>query len=80
MLDVANAEWNKINQSDGSGARIHHAIQQVVPAVHEVREQWNLVVAQELYTGTLFMVPDLVFMPEEHQKDKPEIWVKRLHQ
>ena len=34
----------------------------------------------ELYTGTLLKVPDLVFMPRELEKEKPEIWVKRLDQ
>ena len=61
-------------------ARIQHAVQQVVLAVHDVREQWNLVVAYELYTGTPLKVPDLVFMPGELERDKPEIWVKRLDQ
>ena len=46
--------------------------------MHEIREQWNLVAAYELYTGLLLKVPDLVFMPGELEKDKPEIWVKRL--
>ena len=80
MLDLANAEWNTINQSHGWVARIQHAIQQVVPAVHDVREQWNLLAAYELCTGTLLKVPDLVFMRGELGRDKPEIWVKRLDQ
>ena len=80
VLHVANAEWNGINQNHGWVARIHHAIQQVVPTVHDVREQWNPMAAYELYTGTLLKVPDLVFMPGELEKDKLEIWVKRLDQ
>ena len=39
VWDVANSEWNRINQSHGWLARIQHAVQQVVPAVHDVREQ-----------------------------------------
>ena len=75
VLDMANAEWNRINQGHGWVATIEHAIQQV--AVHEVREQWNLLAAYKLYTGTLLKVPDL---PGELEKDKPEIRVKRLDQ
>ena len=78
MPDLANAEWNRINQGHGWVARTRHAIQQVVPAVHEVRGQWNLLAAHELYIGTVLKVPDLVFMPRELEKDKPKIWVKRL--
>ena len=78
VLDLANAEWNMINQGHGWVARIQHAIQQVVLAVHEVREHWNLVAAYKRHIGTLAMVPDVVFMPREPEKDKPEIWVKRL--
>ena len=78
--DLANIEWNHINQSHGWAARIQHAIQQVVPTVNDIRAQWNLVAAYDLYTGTLLKVPDLVFMPREPEKDKPEIWVKRLDQ
>ena len=78
VLDLANSEWNRINQSHGWVARIQHAVQQVVPAVHDVTEQWNLLAAYELYTGTLLKVPDLVFMPGELERDKPEICVKRL--
>ena len=73
VLYLANVEWNRINQGHGWVARIQYAIQQVVPAVHEVREQWNLVAAYELYTGKPLKVPDLVFMPGELDKDKPEI-------
>ena len=80
VLDLANSEWNRINQSHGWVARIQHAVQQVVLVVHDVREQWNLLAAYELYTGTLLKVPDLVFMPGELERDKPEIWVKRLDQ
>ena len=36
--------------------------------------------AYELYTGTLLKVPDLVLMPGELERDKLEIWVKRLDQ
>ena len=61
-------------------ARIQHAVQQVVPTVHNVREQWNLLAAYVLYIGTLLKVPDLVFMPGELERDKPQIWVKRLDQ
>ena len=56
VVDLANAEGNQINQGHGWVARIQHAIQQLVPVVHEVREQWNLVAAYELYTGTLLKV------------------------
>ena len=80
VLDLANAEWNKINQGHGWEATIQHVNPQVVPAAHEVGLQWNLVAAYELYTGKLLKVPDLVFMPGELEKDKPEIWVKRLDQ
>ena len=80
VLDVANSEWNKINESHGRVARIQHAVQQVVPAVHDIREQCNLLAAYELYTGTLLKVPDLVFMPGELERDKPEIWVKQPDQ
>ena len=73
-------EWNRLNQGHGRVARIQHAIQQAVPTVHEVREHWNLLAAYELYIGTLLKVPDLVFMPGELEKDKPEISVKRLDQ
>ena len=76
----ANVEWNRINQGHGWVARIEHAIQQVVPTVHDVKEQWNVVMAYELYIGTLLKVPELVFMPGALEKDKPEIWVKRLDQ
>ena len=79
-MDLANSEWNRINQSHGWVARVQHAVQQVVLAVHDVREQWNLLAAYELYTGTLLKVPDLVSMPGELERDKPEIWVKRLDQ
>ena len=48
--------------------------------MHDIRKQWNLVAAYELYTGTLLKVPNLVFMPGELEKDTPEIWVKRLDQ
>ena len=61
-------------------ARIQHAIQQVVPAMHDVREQWKLLAPYDLYTGTLLKVPDLPFLRGEPEGDKPEIWVKRLHQ
>ena len=61
-------------------AGIQHAIQQVVPAVHEVKEQCNLLAAYKLYKGTLLKVPDLVIMHGELEKDKPEIWVKSLDQ
>ena len=80
VLDLANSEWNRINQSHGWVARIQHAVQQVVPAVHDVLEQWNLLAVYELYTGTLLKVPDLVFMPSELERDKPKIWVKGLDQ
>ena len=73
VLDLANAEWKRINQNHGWVARTQHAIQQVLPAVHDVREKWNLMAAYELYTGTLLKVVDLVFMPGELEKDKPEI-------
>ena len=42
VLDVANSEWNRINQSHRWVAWIQPAVQQVVLAVHDVREQWNL--------------------------------------
>ena len=61
-------------------ARIQHAVQQVVPVVHDVREQWNLLAAYELYTGTLLNVSDLVFMLGEPERHKPEILVKRPDQ
>ena len=61
-------------------ARIQHAVQQVVPVVHDVREQWNLLAAYELYTGTLLNVSDLVFMLGELERHKPEILVKRPDQ
>ena len=32
------------------------------------------------HTGTLLKVPNLVFMPSGLERDKPEIWVKRLDQ
>ena len=80
VLDLANSEWSRVNQSHRWLARIQHAVQQVVPAVHDAREQWNLLAAYELYTGTLLKVPDLVFMPGELERDKPEIWVKRPDQ
>ena len=80
VLDLANAESNRINQSHGWVARIQHAIQQVVPAVHDVREQWSLLAAYELYTGTLLKVLDLVFIPGQVERDKHEIWVKRPDQ
>ena len=38
VLDPANSEWKRINQSHGWVARNQHAVQQVVPAVHDVRE------------------------------------------
>ena len=78
--ELANSEWNRINQSHGWVARIQHAVQQVVPALHDVREQWNLLATYELYTGTLLKVPDLVFVPGEPERDKPQIWIKRLDQ
>ena len=80
VLDLANSEWNRINQSHEWVARIQHAVEEVVDAVHGVREQWNLLAAHELYTGTPLKVPDLVFMPGELERDNPEIWVKRLDQ
>ena len=80
VLDLANAEWNRINQNHDWVARMQHAIQQVVPAVHCILEQCNVLAAYELYTGTLLKVPDLVFMRGELERDKPEIWVKRLDQ
>ena len=83
VLDLANTKWNRINhinQSHGWVAWIQHAVQQVVPAVHDVWEQWNLLAVYELYTRTLLKVPDLVFMPGELERDKPEIRVKRLDQ
>ena len=76
MLDLANLEWNRINQSHGWVAGIQHAVQHVVPAVLRVRERWDLQAAYEPYTGTPLKVPDLVFMPGELERDKPEIWVK----
>ena len=48
--------------------------------MHDVRQQRNLLAAYELCTGTLLKVSDLVFMPGELERDKPEIWVKRLDQ
>ena len=36
VLGLANSEWNRINQSHGSVARIQHAVQQVVLAVHDI--------------------------------------------
>ena len=36
--------------------------------VHDVREQWNVLAAYELYTGTLLKVPDLVFMLGELER------------
>ena len=80
VLDLANSEWNEINRSHGWMAWIQHAVQQVVLAVHHVRKQWNLLATYELYTGTLLKVPDVVFMPGEPERDKPEIWVKWLDQ
>ena len=80
VLDLANLEWNRINQSHGMVDRIQHAVQHVLPAVHDVREQWNLLAAYELYTGTLLKAPDLVFMPGELERDKLKIWVKQLDQ
>ena len=80
VLDLANSEWNRVNQSHGWVAWIQHAVQRVVPAVHDVREQWNLLAAYERCTGTLLKVPDVVFMPGELERDKPKIWVKRLDQ
>ena len=75
---LANSEWNKMNDGHGWVAWIQHAVQQAVPAVHNVKEEWNLLAAYELYTGTLLKVPDLVFMRGEPERDKPDIWVKRL--
>ena len=80
VLDVATTEWNRISQNQGWVARIWHGIQQVVPAVNDIGELWNLVAAYELYMGTPLKVPDLVFRPGELQKGKPELWVKRLDQ
>ena len=48
--------------------------------MHDVWEQWNLLAAYELYTRTPLKVQDLVFMPGELERDKPDIWVKRLDQ
>ena len=45
VLDLANLEWNRINESHGWVTRIQHAVQQLVPPVHDVREQWNLLTA-----------------------------------
>ena len=42
VLDMAHLEWKRINQSHGWVARIQHAVQQVVPAGHDVRELWYL--------------------------------------
>ena len=61
-------------------ARIPHAVQQMVPAVHDVWVQWNVLVAYELNAETLLKVAYLVFMPRELNKDKPEILVKVLDQ
>ena len=60
--------------------RIQHAVQLLVPTVHGVKEQWNLLGAYKLYIETLLKVPELVFMPGELERDKPEIWVKQLDQ
>ena len=78
MQDLANTEWDKMNKSHGWVPRLQHAIQQVVPTVMDTREQWKLAAAYQLYTGTLVKVPDMVFIPGELEKDKNEIWVKRL--
>ena len=48
--------------------------------MHDVREQWNLLAAYEVYTEALMKVPDLVFIPDELERDKPEIRVKRSDQ
>ena len=48
--------------------------------MHDAQEQRNLLAVYELYTRTLLKVPDLVFMPGEPERDKPEIWVKRPDQ
>ena len=61
-------------------AGIQLAIQQVVPAVNDIREPWNLVAAYELYRGTPLKVLDLVFMLGELEKNTPDMWVKRLDQ
>ena len=74
-LNLANTKWNQINHSHGLAARIQHAIQQVVPSVHDIWDQWNLVAAYKLYIGTPPKVPDLVFMLGEPEKDKLEIGV-----
>ena len=47
VLDLANAEWKRINQNHGWVARIQHVIQHVLPAVHGVSEKWNLMAAYE---------------------------------
>ena len=39
-----------------------------------------MLAAYKLHTGTLLKVPDLVFMPGDLERDKPEIWIKRLDQ
>ena len=57
MLDLAHLEWKRINQSQGWVARMQHVFQQVVLAVHDAMELWNLLAAYELYTGTPFKVP-----------------------
>ena len=62
VLDMANSEWNRINEGHRWVARLQHAVEQVVPAVRDVREQWNLLAVYELYTGTPLKVRDLVFM------------------
>ena len=61
-------------------APIQHAVQEVVPVVHDVREQWNLPAVYELYTRTPLKVLHLVFMPGELERDTLEIWVKRPDQ
>ena len=38
VLALANSDRNRIHQSHGWVAQIQHAIQQVVPAVRDVRE------------------------------------------
>ena len=50
------------------------------PVHHSTGRRDRLLAAYELYTGTPLKVPDLVFMPGELERDKPEIWVKRLDQ